>query len=54
MDGPKGWLDNSVEWLSNAVTNIKPSESEKDIKIAKNKFKSINELHDQWLDKKGQ
>ena len=49
----KGWLDNSVEWLSNAMMNIKPCDSEKYFRIAKNKFKSIIELHDQWLDKKG-
>ena len=49
----KGWVDNSVEWMEYALSNIKSEDSKEDIKAAKEFFKTTKDLHDQWLDKKG-
>ena len=49
----KGWFDTSVEWLQQALSNIKKSDSKEDILRAKYTLKQIKFTHDAWLDKSG-
>ena len=49
----KGWFDTSIEWLQQALSNIKKSDYKEDILRAKYTQKQIKSTHDAWLDKSG-
>ena len=47
------WLVFLIEWLQNALSNIKPEDKKEDIIFAKEIYKQALTQHDHYLDKRG-